>query len=77
MAVMSIRIDDEKRKKLKAIASIEGKTMSSIMEGLIDEYINRFYRESDHAEDLKAITKVSETSFDEWDNDEDRVYDDM
>ena len=39
MSVMSIRIDDKKRKALKMIAAIEGKNMSSIIGDLIDEYI--------------------------------------
>lgn len=30
MSVMSIRIPDDKRKKLKAMASLEGKSMSGL-----------------------------------------------
>lgn len=77
MGVMSIRIDKKKKKKLKAIASLKGETMSSIVESLIDDYVSRFYQEDDQADKLKAIMKVSEPSFEEWDNDEDRVYDDL
>jgi len=74
---MSIRIEEKKKKKLIAIASIQGKTMSSILEGLIDQYINEFYEEGYQADELKAIMKVSEPSFDEWDNTEDDIYDDL
>lgn len=77
MSVMSIRIDDEKRKKLKAIASIQGKTMSSIVESLIDDYIKEYVNESEHKSELKSIMKVSEPSFEEWDNDEDEIYDNL
>lgn len=77
MGVMSIRVDDEKRKKLKAIASIQGKTMSSIVESLIDDYINEYVNKSDNRSELQAIMKVSEPSFDEWDNDEDEVYNNL
>lgn len=77
MSVMSIRIDDKKRKQLKAIASLQGKTMSSIVEGLIDQYITEFYRKHDEADELKSIMKASEPSFEEWDNDEDEVYNDI
>jgi predicted DNA-binding protein len=35
MSVMSIRISDDKRKKLKAIASLEGKTISGLVSELI------------------------------------------
>jgi len=74
---MSIRIDQHKKKKLKAIASIQGKTMSSIVEELIDKYVEEFYEESDQADELKAIMTVSEPSFNEWDNTEDNIYDDF
>ena len=74
---MSIRIDEKKKKRLKAIASIQGKTMSGIVENLIDDYISRFYQEDEQAEELKTIMKVSEPSFEEWDNDEDAVYDNL
>ena len=77
MSVMSIRIDEKKKKKLKAIASLKGETMSSILEGLIDDYLSRFYQEDEQADELKAMMKVSEPSFEEWDNDEDRVYDEL
>lgn len=77
MSVMSIRIDDEKRKKLKAIASIQGRTMSSIVESLIDDYINEYINKSDSKSELEAIMKVSEPSFDEWDNDEDEIYNEL
>jgi predicted DNA-binding protein len=39
MAIMSIRIDDKKRKALKVIATIEGKTMGGLISELIEEYI--------------------------------------
>ena len=77
MSVMSIRVDDDKKRKLKAIASIQGKTMSSIIENLIDEYIAEYYNSDVLNEELKAIMKVSEPSFEEWDNDEDEIYDDL
>ena len=77
MGVMSVRIDEKKKKKLKAIASLKGNTMSSIVEKLIEDCVSRFYQEDEQAEELKAMMKVSELSFEEWDNDEDRVYDDL
>lgn len=77
MSVMSIRIDNEKRKKLKAIASIQGKTMSSIVESLIDDYIQEYIKEGGSRSELESIMKVSEPSFDEWDNDEDEIYNDL
>ena len=73
MSVMSVRIDDNKRKAIKAIASLEGKTISSIVEELIEGYIEEkkeIFSNSD-------FMKLSETSFLEWDNQEDEIYNDL
>jgi predicted transcriptional regulator len=77
MSVMSIRIPDEKRKKLKAIASLEGKSMSGLVSELIDEYVDDAMKRLEEEGDIAQIMKVSEPSFSEWDNDEDEVYNDL
>jgi predicted DNA-binding protein len=74
---MSVRVDDEKRKKLKAIASLQGKTMSSIVEELIDRYIQEYREEKKEQGELDELMKVSEPSFSEWDNEEDEIYNDL
>jgi predicted transcriptional regulator len=78
MAVMSIRIKDEQRRQLKAIASLEGRTMTEVVSELVGEYINiqkvELNRHGRSAE-LRAMMKLSEPSFDEWQNSEDDVYD--
>ena len=77
MGVMSIRVDDAKKKKLKVIASLKGKTMSSIVEGLIDQYIEEVKSDIDLDNEIKAMMKVSEPTFEDWDNDEDEIYNDL
>ncbi len=80
MSVVSIRIDDKKRKVLKVIASLEGKTMGGIVSELIDEYIQRNkekIKELSEKENLNEIMKFSEASFIEWDNDEDEIYNNL
>ena len=77
MSIMSVRIDDSKRKALKVIASIEGKSMGGIVSELIDRYIDE--KKSvliglADSENLKEIMKMSEFSFSEWDNEEDEIY---
>lgn len=72
-----MRVDDEKRKKLKAIASLQGKTMSSIVEELIDRYIQEYREEKKEQGELDELMKVSEPSFSEWDNEEDEIYNDL
>ena len=77
MSVMSIRIDDNKRKALKIIASVEGKTMGGIVSELIEEYLNdriENMKDTSEKEFLAGIMKLSENSFMEWDNEEDKIY---
>ena len=56
------------------IASLQGKTMSSIVEGLIEQYIEEVKSEIDWDEKITAMMRVSEPAFDEWDNDEDEIF---
>lgn len=77
MSVMSIRIPDETRKKLKAIASLEGKTMSSLVSALIEEYVAEASKRLGSKNELHEIMMASEPSFSEWDNDEDEIYNDL
>ncbi len=80
MAVMSVRIDDRKRRVLKVIASVEGKTMSGLVENLIEEYINKNrekFAELLEKENLLEIMKMSEMTFMEWDNEEDEIYNEL
>jgi hypothetical protein len=77
---MSLRIDDQKKRLLKVIASLEGKTIGSLVSELIDGYIQenkeRIYELSDNYE-IREIMKLAESSFSEWENDEDEIYNDL
>ena len=80
MAVMSIRIDDKKRKALKVIASLEGKTMGGLVSELIEDYIIKNKKEiSDLGEkaDIIELMKLAELSFNDWENSEDEIYDQL
>ena len=80
MGIMSIRIDDKKRKVLKVIASLEGKSMGGIVEELIEDYIRKNRKKMidfSEKENLNEIMKISETSFLEWDNEEDEIYNNL
>ena len=48
--------------------------MSSIVEGLIEQYIEEVKSEIDWDEKITAMMRVSEPAFDEWDNDEDEIF---
>ncbi len=80
MAVISIRIRDEERKLLKALASLEGRTMTEVVSEMLGEYVRRrkaqLTRSGESAE-IRAMMKLSEPAFDEWDNEEDAIYDDL
>lgn len=77
MSVMSIRIDEKKRKQLKTIASIQGKSMSSIVEDLIVEYVDNYVDSNKKSDEISMIMKASENPFEEWSNEEDEAYDDL
>jgi len=78
MAVMSVRVKDDERRLLKALASLEGRTMSDLVSELLGDYLRKrkaqLARGGKSAE-VKALMKLSESSFAEWDNREDEVYD--
>jgi hypothetical protein len=78
MVVMSIRIKDEERKLLKALASLEGRTMTEVVSEMLGEYIRRRKTQlirSGKSTEVRAMMKLSESSFAEWDNREDDIYD--
>lgn len=80
MSIVSIRIDETKRKALKVIASIEGKTMGGIVSELIEDYIKlnkKKIKELSEKENLNEFMKISEKSFREWDNEEDEIYNEL
>ncbi len=80
MGIMSIRIDDKKRKALKVIASLEGKTIGGLISELIEEYIQKNkkrFSELGEKSELIEIMKLSELSFSEWENEEDEIYNNL
>jgi len=80
MSVTSFRLDDNKRRALKIIASLEGKTMGKIVEEWIDEYLKKNKKKLQRVqekEEIYGLMKLSEDSFAEWDNDVDDIYNDL
>lgn len=80
MAVMSIRIADKKRKALKVIASLEGKTMGGLVSELIEDYITKNKKkitDLGHKAEILELMKLSDSSFSEWDNPEDEIYNNL
>ncbi|MBL7013290.1 MAG: hypothetical protein ISR83_02610 [Candidatus Marinimicrobia bacterium] len=80
MSVLSIRIKDNKRKLLKIMSAMEETSISHLVESWIDEYFeqNRAKYEKELSQHgLLDIMKISESSFSEWDNEEDEIYNDL
>ncbi|MBT5775908.1 MAG: hypothetical protein HN927_02345 [Candidatus Marinimicrobia bacterium] len=80
MSVLSIRIKDNKRKLLKVISALEETTISNLVESWIDDYLEKNRKKySDELSDSSLIhmMKISEPSFEEWDNPEDDVYNEL
>lgn len=80
MSVMSIRIDDKQRKLLKVIAFVEGKTMGGLVSELIEKYIKKKQAalvKKAKNEQTYGLMSLSEAAFNQWDNSDDEVYDNL
>jgi len=69
---LTIEIEDTKRKSLEKIATERGMPVSKIIKDIVDDYLHRNVVEN---KETIGLMKLSETSFSEWDNEEDAVYD--
>jgi DNA anti-recombination protein RmuC len=69
---LTIEIEEIKKKSLEKIAAENGKKISEFVKDILDEYLSRNRAET---EEISTMMKLSETSFKEWDNEEDAVYD--
>ena len=69
---LTIEIEDIKQKSLEKIAARNGKKVSEFVVEILDDYL---YFKHSEKEEINGLMKLSETSFNEWDNEEDAVYD--
>jgi mRNA-degrading endonuclease RelE of RelBE toxin-antitoxin system len=77
MSIVNVHVSDDKRKKLKTLASLQDKTLNDIIEDLIDRYIQEYRENKSKRNEEDLLMKASEPSFNEWDNPEDEVYNDL
>ena len=77
MSVMSIRIDEKRKKALKVIASLEGKGMGEIVSELIDDYVKKNKKKISANPELIGLMKLSENSFSDWGNEIDEICNDL
>ncbi len=69
---LTLEIEDTVQKSLERIASEKGKHVEQFVVEIIDDYVDKSVSERAEADDF---ARLAETSFDEWENDEDAIYD--
>jgi hypothetical protein len=69
---LTIEIEDIKQKSLELVALEKGKQITDVIRELIDDYLRQRSIEN---EQNNFLMKLSESSFNEWDNEEDAIYD--
>lgn len=69
---LTIEIEEIKQKSLEKIAAQNGKKVNEFVIEILDDYLH--FKDSEK-EETAGLMKLSETSFSEWDNEEDAVYD--
>ncbi len=69
---LTIEIEDIKQKSLENIAAQRGKKVSEFVVEILDDYLHQKKAEN---QEISGLMKLSETTFNEWDNEEDAVYD--
>ncbi|CAN5397951.1 hypothetical protein BH10ACI2_BH10ACI2_02110 [soil metagenome] len=69
---LTIEIKDTKKKSLEAMAIEDGKGINQFVAEIIDDYLDKNNTER---RELRRIMTLSEPSFEEWNNEEDAIYD--
>ncbi len=69
---LTIEIEDVKQKSLENIAAQNGKKVNEFVVEILDDYL---YQKNAENQEVGGLMKLSETSFNEWDNEEDAIYD--
>jgi uncharacterized protein YaaN involved in tellurite resistance len=71
-----IEIEHSKQKSLETLAEQKGKQVGEFVKEIVDDYLARqAAAEKEAGFETQNLMKLSETSFNEWDNDEDAIYD--
>ena len=71
-----IEIEHSKQKSLETLAEQNGKQVSEFVKEIVDDYLAREAAAEKEANfEMQNLMKLSETSFNEWNNDEDAIYD--
>lgn len=71
-----LEIEHSKQKSLETLAEQKGKQVNEFVKEIVDDYLARqAAAEKEAGFETQSLMSLSETSFNEWDNDEDAIYD--
>lgn len=71
-----IEIEHSKQKSLETLAEQKGKQVSEFVKEIVGDYLTQQANaEKEASFETQNLMRLSETSFNEWDNDEDAIYD--
>jgi predicted transcriptional regulator len=71
---LTVEIEEKLQQSLEEIARENGKQVDEFVLEIIDDYVDR---RSGERFESNQFMKLAETSFNEWDNNEDAVYDNL
>ena len=71
---LTIEIEEIKQKSLEKIAAENGKRINDFVKDILDDYLRQSVAKN---QEIKGMMNLSETSFNEWNNEEDTVYDNL
>lgn len=72
MPVTTVKINLQRKARLRSIAAKNGKSVDALLDELVRDFLKQQAREK---KEVKAIMKLSQKSFSEWNNEEDAIYD--
>lgn len=73
MTTISLTLNNEKINKLNSIAKRKGESPDKLISEIIDEFLTEY----DIHNEMRSFMNLSEPSFNEWDNNDDTVYDNL
>lgn len=71
---LTVEIEEAVQKSLEEMATENGKQVGQFVVDIIDEYVDRSSAEGRAS---RRFMRLSETSFKEWNNEDDAVYDNL
>ncbi len=72
MPITTVKISPQRKARLRSIAAKNGKSVDALLDELVRDFLKQQAREK---KEVRAIMKLSQKSFSEWDNEQDAIYD--